>query len=306
MVASWVVGSITQDSARVRGKVSAVRLRLGMGAVARASIWSALAATPFALGLAYADRLSLAMLVVIVAYALGAAVAIARRPNRIDAVRVLDRACEAEDLVVTATAIADGRAGGGRFAPIVVADAAKRLAGTNVASVAPLTALPSAIVAAVLAFVGPWLISPPRAIDAQAADGAMRKSVEPVKDSDLRPDRGEIVRRAPSTPIDRELVSDPKPEPRDDAVAINPRIPGQETDGTGGNTPSQAPSAGIGAGEGTVGTDRRQMRSLPMNLRASASGAIDVEVGQAGTTAVSAAVPADYRQVVADFMSEAK
>jgi hypothetical protein len=249
------------------------------------------------------------MFLVATAYAVALTVALGRAPARADAITRLDRACGDAELVVTATALCDGRSPGGTFAPFIIADAADSLAQVRPAAVAPIAATPSALVAAVLALAGPWLLTPPRSM-VVSSQLLQSRSSRVVAEGAPRPDRGEIVRRAPTTPVTRELGAGDEPDrgKKDDAVDINPRIPGTsaDDDNGAGNGRTREPTAGIGAGEGAVGVDRRGLPSLPFDLAANATGVLRVEVGRAGAVSVSAAVPAAYRRIVADFTSEAK
>jgi len=251
------------------------------------------------------------MIVIGAAYAVGAAIGLSRAPTRADAVVELDRACSANDLLVTAAAIADGRSAGGRFSTFIIGDAAKQLDGVTTSSVAPVTAVPTALVVAMLAFVGPWLISAPTgmAVASELVDDAA--SYSHIGEALGRPGHGEIVRRSPRpavAPGDKPVIDKPDPSNPGGAQAIKPRIPGitgDDADGAG-DPGTATPSAGIGAGQGTLASDRRHQPSMPLNLRSVANTEISVDVPRGGSQPVSAAVPAAYRQIVADFQSEAE
>lgn len=301
------MATLEQHSAAVRDSIGELRSRAIAHRVGRHVTLAALAVTPIAVALAYAGSRGLAALVTGVALAAAATRAARRTPSRAQTAQLIDRATGANDLIVTAAAIADGRQRGGRFARWLMADAADRVASVRNAEVLSLTPVAVAAVAALVAVVAPALVTTPAALVLSVRNAqADEPTASTVRERDLRPGRGEVVRRDPRRRHSGDIAAHAQRPRPPDGVAFNPRIPGHSPGDSKdpADAANTAPTAGMGRGAGTIGGDRRGQMRLPFSLRAVASEAVVVHARRGSGAVVSAAVPADYRAIVAHYLTE--
>ena len=298
------LATLEQHSAAVRYSIGELRSRAIAHRVGRHVTLAALVVAPIAVALAYAGSRGVAALVTGVALAAVATRAARRAPSRAQVAQIIDRATGANDLIVTAAAIADGRQRGGRFARWLMADAADRVAAVRNAEVVSRAPVAVAAVAALVTVVAPALVTPPAALLLSVRSGqGDEATTSTVRERDLRPGRGEVVRRNPRRRHRGDIAAHAeRPRPQDQ-VAFNPRIPGHNPGHSKAPTADTAPTAGMGRGAGTIGGDRRGQLRLPFSLRAVASEAVVVHARRGSGVPVSTAVPADYRAIVARYLT---